>query len=375
MNRLTRLISTALLLAVSLLHTQQAHAQGDAPRYDVHVDDAPARAFFEGLVADSSVNMMVHPDVKGRVTLSLKQVTLVEALEAARDLYGYDFRTMGHGYVIMPATMQTRVFQLNYLDLQRIGVSRTRVSSGQVTQNANSTSGGDTGSQDEQTQTSSTTGTAVLTRNESDFWKEIEANITSLVGAPSKEDKELNTSKSGNVVINRQSGVIVVRAMPEDLRSVGEYLRKTQSTITRQVILEAKVIEVADQLFASEPPGYVRMPDRRIDLLRWFGEYKPASDDELIERLTPYVGDFDENSRFAAIDGLSGRDPAKIAPPLIAALIRPEEESGRIKRQIVEVLAASKAPLGDTAAAVTALLSSGPLGDDFKVDGAIVKKR
>ena len=240
MKRLTQLFSTVLLLAAGVVQAQQ----GESPRYDVHVDDAPARAFFEGLVADSSVNMMVHPDVKGRVTLSLKQVTLVEALDAARDLYGYDYRTMGHGYVIMPASMQTRVFQLNYLDLQRIGVSRTRVSSGQVTQNANATSGGDTGSQDEQTQTSSTTGTAVLTRNESDFWKEIEANISALAGAPTGEDKETNPGKASHVVINRQSGVIVVRAMPEELRSVAEYLRKTQSTVTRQVILEAKVIEV-----------------------------------------------------------------------------------------------------------------------------------
>jgi MSHA biogenesis protein MshL len=32
--------------------------------------------------------------------------------------------------------------------------------------------------------------------------------------------------------------------MPEELRNVGEYLRKTQSTVTRQVVLEAKVIEV-----------------------------------------------------------------------------------------------------------------------------------
>ncbi|MEJ7598639.1 MAG: hypothetical protein WKG01_12085 [Kofleriaceae bacterium] len=145
--------------------------------------------------------------------------------------------------------------------------------------------------------------------------------------------------------------------------------------VLERIADKPKILEVADQLFASEPPGYVRMPERRIDLLRWFAEYKHASDDEMISRLTPYVADFDENSRFATIDGLSGRDPAKIAPPLISALIRPDEESGRIKRQIVEVLAACKAPLGDTSAAVAAVLESGPLGDDFKVDGAIVKKR
>ena len=144
--------------------------------------------------------------------------------------------------------------------------------------------------------------------------------------------------------------------------------------VLEKIADKPKVLSVVDELFASEPPGYVRMPERRIDLLRWFAEWKPATDDEVIDRLTPYVADFDENSRFAAIDGMSGRDPAKIAPPLIAALIRPEEESGRIKRTIVEVLEKSKAPLGDQASAVAAVFS-GPIAADFKIDGGIVKKK
>lgn len=238
MKRLITLIFAALLLSAGT-----AIAQGDAPRYDVHVDDAPAKAFFEGLVADSSVNVVVHPDVKGRVTISLKQVTLEEALEAAREMYGFDFRRMGNGYLILPATIQTRVFQLNYLDLERTGISRTRVSSGQVTQNANSSTGSGQDQQDEKTQSSSTTGTAVVTRNESDFWKEVAANISMLVSGASSESKESGITNP-NVVINRQSGVIVVRGMPNELRAVQDYLAKTQSTVTRQVVLEAKVVEV-----------------------------------------------------------------------------------------------------------------------------------
>jgi hypothetical protein len=165
------------------------------------------------------------------------------------------------------------------------------------------------------------------------------------------------------------------RALPPLVR----YMTKAEQLAFPLKVLERiapreKVLEVADSLFASEPPGYVRMPERRIDLIRWFSEWKPATDDELVARLAPYVSDFDENSRFAAIDGMAGRDPAKIGPPLIAALIRPEEESGRIKRTIVEVLEKSKAPLGDQANAVAAALT-GPLGDDFKVDKGLVKKR
>ncbi|MEO8704658.1 MAG: hypothetical protein ABI867_31675 [Kofleriaceae bacterium] len=164
----------------------------------------------------------------------------------------------------------------------------------------------------------------------------------------------------------------------EVIAAVVRYMKNAEHLAFPLQVLERvadrdKVLAVTDDVFASEPPGYVRMPERRIDLLRWFSEWKAATDDEVIERLTPYVADFDENSRFAAIEGMSGRDPAKLAPPLIAALTKPDEESGRIKRTILEVLEKSKAPLGDQAKAVEAVLV-GPL-TDFKVDAGIVKKR
>jgi hypothetical protein len=134
-----------------------------------------------------------------------------------------------------------------------------------------------------------------------------------------------------------------------------------------------KLIAIADEVFASEPPGYARFPERRIDMIKWFGEWKGATEDEALSRIAPYVVDFDENVRFTAIDAISTRAPAKIAGPLIDALLRPEEESGRIKRTIVEVLERTKAPLGDRAAQVGAMLT-GQLSE-FKVEGETVKKR
>lgn len=231
-----RLISLWLVLLIA-----PVGAAEDAARYDVNVDNAPAPAFFQGLVAGTPVNMLVHPEVKGSVTLKLKQVTIEEALDAAREMYGYDYRPMGNGYLVLPATQQTRVFQMNYLDLQRVGVSKTRVSSGQITQSSaangsGGSSGGSSGSSgDDGSETStSVTGTAVMTRNESDFWRGVEADIRRMVSG----------GNESNVIINHQSGVILVRAMPNELRDVADYVRKTQSTVTRQVVLEAKIVEV-----------------------------------------------------------------------------------------------------------------------------------
>lgn len=190
--------------------------------------------------------------------------------------------------------------------------------------------------------------------------------ITSMKGVEDEQEK--------NWVVETLVG-FGARALAPVIR----YMKSAEQLAFPLKVLEriadrAKVLEVADDLIRSEPPGYVRMPERRIDLLRWISEWKGITDDELVSRLTPYVQDFDENSRFAAIDGMTGRDPAKIGPPLVAALIRPEEESGRIRRTIVEVLAKGKVPLGDQAAAVEKVMT-GPLAQDFRIaDGVLVAR-
>jgi hypothetical protein len=135
-----------------------------------------------------------------------------------------------------------------------------------------------------------------------------------------------------------------------------------------------KIIAIVDELFKSEPPGYARFPERRIDLIKWFTEWKDATEDEVLTRVTPYVVDFDENVRFHAMQGISSKSPQKIVGPLVDALMRPEEESGRIRRTIIEILERTKAPLGNRANEVATMLS-GPLGDEYKIDGDIVKRR
>lgn len=220
-------------------------ASADQVRFDVDAEGAPARAFFEGLVDGTHINLLVHPDVGGTVSLKLKRVTLEQVLEAARDLYGYDYRRVATGYMVLPAAVQTRIYQLNYLDLERLGVSRTRVSSGQITESGGNQYGDqpssqqsmqqNNGAQGEAEQTVEVTGTSVMTRSSSDFWLAIEKNVRSIIGA---------STPDRSVVINRQSGVIVVRALPNEHRDVKDYLDQTERTVTRQVVLEAKIVEV-----------------------------------------------------------------------------------------------------------------------------------
>jgi MSHA biogenesis protein MshL len=248
----TRLL---LVVALTLIGLTPA-ARGAEARFDVAVSDAPARPFFEGLADGTPYNIVLEPGVGGTVTLKLKNVTLIEVLDAVREAYGYDYRRIPSGFVIVPAAMQTRLFQVNYIDLERRGTSRTRVASGQVGQSSGAaTPGGAMQGSDGQSQGLSEpagpvfaarnggkdadrikeiTGTSISTRSSSDFWPELEMSLKGLVG----------TDGGRAVVVNAQSGIIAIRANPRELRDVQQFLDKIQDIAARQVIIEAKIVEV-----------------------------------------------------------------------------------------------------------------------------------
>jgi MSHA biogenesis protein MshL len=66
------------------------------------------------------------------------------------------------------------------------------------------------------------------------FWAELQDSVQAIVGQ----------AEGRSVVVNPQSGVVVVRALPNELREVEAYLQATQLVVQRQVILEAKILEV-----------------------------------------------------------------------------------------------------------------------------------
>ena len=205
------------------------------PRFDLSVSNAPAAQVFMSIVSGTRYSMLVHPEVRGTISVNLKNVSVEEALSAIRELYGYDFRADGTRIFIQPAGLQTRVFQVNYLPGQRRGTSDIRVTSGAVTDTGQTSTPTLAGSSPTTASSSRALETSRITTSQlSDFWVDLRTALLAIVG----------TGEGRSVIVTPQSGVVVVRALPHQLRSVEQYLKATRLSIERQVMLEAKIIEV-----------------------------------------------------------------------------------------------------------------------------------
>jgi MSHA biogenesis protein MshL len=230
-------VSNALLPSFSSL-SEKRHCIPQK-RFDISANQIPAKVFFMSLVQGTSHNMVVDPNVSGTISLELKDVTINEALEAIHDTYGFEFHKNSYGYEVLPPKLETKIFTINYLDVKRKGKSLTEVTSGQISEQVSSTTIGGSSYSPTPVATGGnqtiTAGSTIDTRSDADFWHDIEISLRAMVG----------NQNGRSVVINSQSGVIIVHAFPPELHQVTRYLERIQTNIERQVILEAKILEVS----------------------------------------------------------------------------------------------------------------------------------
>jgi MSHA biogenesis protein MshL len=239
-------VRSALIPAVQLGAAKLPELKEDHQRFDISVNNVPADQFFMSLVDNTPYNIVVHPEVRGLVSLNLNDVSIPDVLEAVRDVYGYEFVQTPYGFQVLPGRLQARIYQINFLNIQRRGDSRTIVNSGSVTsaesgagsfdETAGDYTGTGFGGRLGRSNVTPVLGTEISTRQpETTFWEELRSSVLAIVG----------TGEGRNVVVNPQSGVVVVRGLPTELREVEAFLEATQLVVQRQVILEAKIIEVS----------------------------------------------------------------------------------------------------------------------------------
>ncbi len=184
--------------------------------------DADIREVLMALSKQTSFNIVVKPTVKGIVTVDLEDVTLIEALDILTDLLDLTYTIKQSIVRVFEPVPVTRIFSLQYVNLTRTGSSSTSAQIG-TSGGGTGTTGGDRGGSG---------ATTVTTSTDTDLWKDIEAGVGKLL------------SKGGTVIVDKQSGNILVTDLPKVLDRVASLLESIEGSVHRQVFIEAKIIEV-----------------------------------------------------------------------------------------------------------------------------------
>ncbi|WCP66772.1 pilus (MSHA type) biogenesis protein MshL [Vibrio tubiashii] len=211
-------------------------------RFRIKANGVDAKAFFASLVKGTQYSAAIHPNVSGNITVNLNDVSLDEVLSVVQDMYGYDIDKVGNVIQIYPAGLRTVTIPVDYLQFKRAGRSLTSISTGTITNTDNNSSSSSSSSTTSSSNSNSNNrssnnvkgGTEIETTSESDFWPQLETAVAQLIGSGDGQ----------SVVVTPQASVITVRAFPDEIREVRNFLGVSQQRMHRQVILEAKILEV-----------------------------------------------------------------------------------------------------------------------------------
>ncbi|EDL53977.1 MSHA biogenesis protein MshL [Vibrio mediterranei AK1] len=231
-----------------------SHSSRTLKRFRVQANGVEAKAFFTSLVKGTEYSVSIHPSVSGKITANLSDVTLDEVLDNVSDMYGYDIEKKGRIIQVYPAGLRTVSIPVDYLQFKRSGRSLTSITTGTISSrdssNNNNSSNSNNNSNNSSSSSSSSSnsnnvnggnsnnneqgGTRIETTSESDFWPALEQAVIKLIG----------TGDGRSVVVTPQASLLTLRAYPDEIRQVREFLDMSQQRLHRQVILEAKILEV-----------------------------------------------------------------------------------------------------------------------------------
>tara|TARA_B100000902_G_scaffold163394_1_gene158566 strand:+ start:1658 stop:3406 length:1749 start_codon:yes stop_codon:yes gene_type:complete len=223
--------------------------------FAVSANNVDVRPFFDALIEDTPYSVAVHPAVSGQISLTLKEVVLEDVLTIISRMYPLDVFLEGKVIQVMPSQLKTESIPVNFLMIKRFGVSNVSVIAGGVSeqdQNNGGNNGGINGNNNISgnalggqggfggqgglggNNIQQLNGSNIQTTSENDFWSDLKEALKVLV----------SPTEGRQVVVSPQAGLVTVRALPSEIAVVKDFLNQSQESLQRQVVLEARIIEV-----------------------------------------------------------------------------------------------------------------------------------
>lgn len=253
-------------------------------KINVHVEHAPLQEVLLGLAREAGVNMDIHPELTGVVSLHAVQQTLPAILARLSRQVDMRYEWQHGGWIISPDRPLIRTYRLAYVNLSR----DTSGFIGAANEISGSNRSASPGNSPQNTGSANSSRTAVSTQSRYHLWESVIENLKTLleetdksmvvqrfgIGAhaplspsaavaestekppaaavdtqlPSvareQQRQEYTRWQGARLIANPESGILAIKATQRQHRQVRDYLQTVMRVATRQVLIEATIVEV-----------------------------------------------------------------------------------------------------------------------------------
>lgn len=275
---------------------------------------ADIRGILVSIAEQADLDLVMDAEIRGQITLEITEVTVREALDAVVPPAGFHYALEDGLLKVHGALLETRLFTLNYMVGIRMGTTQLSASSGSAGGGSSGEGGGGSGGGESQS------GSQISSAMASDPWAEIAKGLNMIVFGASSGGEGDGTGGE-RLVVHPPSGVILVTATKDVLLRVAEFLEQIEGSSHRQVIVEARIVEVALDHEYQMGIDWTRIPGTGTDISSVAGNDDVAVAQTLnpgneVFQIAASFGEF--NSLLDALDAQG--DLKVISSPRVATL-------------------------------------------------------
>lgn len=208
--------------------------------YTVIVNEVPVKELLFALARDAKLNLDIYDDIDGVITINAIDQTLPQILDRIARQTNIRYQIEDTNMVVSADTPYLHTYKIPYVNMSRDSVGQIDLST-QIAASGTvgvGTAGGG--------RSSGSNNSTLTVKNNSihDFWNTLFINITSLLGEKTVASAT-NQLGSENIVINRETGLVSVRATSKQHQDIQGFLDQVMGSAQRQVLIEATIVEIS----------------------------------------------------------------------------------------------------------------------------------
>ncbi|WP_081686846.1 pilus (MSHA type) biogenesis protein MshL [Chitinilyticum litopenaei] len=219
--------------------------------YSLVVSDVDIRSLLFALGRDARMNVDVHPELNGRVTINALNQTLPQLMTRLARQVPLRWSVDAGVLHVEPDAPYLQTYKVDYLNVRRAVKSSVAIAN-TVSSTGGSVAGGKAAATPACGMSGSNASCTLLDySSDSQFWSRLEHNLQAMLGlsaspaAPAEATRPAPAAADGRlVVVNPETGLVLVRASQRDQQKVAAFLAQMQLAAQRQVLIEATIVEV-----------------------------------------------------------------------------------------------------------------------------------